>query len=91
MFFQVKVRVDLATMLEFGRKLQANGLDRSAIRTETYCLRSDPAVGFSIWEAVDRSAFDQVFAAWRAYYSEAEITEVITAREAMGELMKQVH
>ena len=91
MFFQVKVRVNLATMLEFGRKLQANELDRSAIRTDTYCLRSDPAVGLSIWEAADRDALDEVFAAWRAYYLEAEITEMITARDAMAQLMKQLH
>lgn len=91
MLFQVKVRVDLARMMEFGQRLQRNKLDRSAIRTDTYCLKSDPAVGFSIWEAADREAFDKVFAAWRAYYSEAEITEVITARDAMGELMKQAH
>jgi hypothetical protein len=91
MLFRVKVRLDLARMMEFGQKLQSNKLDRSAIRTDTYCLRADPAVGFSIWEATDRSAFDEVFAAWRVYYSEAEITEVITARDAMGELMKQVH
>ena len=91
MLFQVKVRVDLARMMEFGQQLQCNKLDRSAIRTDAYCLRSDPAVGFSIWEAADRFSFDKVFAAWRAYYSEVEITEVITARDAMGELMKQAH
>ncbi len=91
MFFQVKVRVDLARMGEFGQKLQGNALDRSAIRTDTYCIKSDPAVGFSIWEAADRAAFDKVFAAWRPYYSEAEITEMITARDAMGELMRQMH
>ena len=91
MFFQVKVRVDLARMMEFAQKLQNDELDRSAIRTDTYCLKSDPAVGFSIWEAADRDAFEKVFAAWRAFYSEAEITEVMTARDAMGELVKRWH
>ncbi len=91
MFFQVKVRVNLARMMEFGQKLRNNELNRSAIRTDTYCLKSDPAVGFSIWEAADRDALDKVFAAWRAYYSEVEVTEMIAAREAMGELIKQLH
>ena len=77
-------------MLEFGGKLRNNELDRSAIRTDTYCLKSDPAVGISIWEAANRDAFDKVFAAWRAYYSEIEITEMITARDAIGELAKRL-
>ena len=48
MLFQVRVRVGVARMAEFGRKLQGGALDRSAIRGETYSLAKDPAVGFSI-------------------------------------------
>jgi hypothetical protein len=83
MHFLVKVRVDIAKMSAFGAMLQGNGLDRSAIRGETYCLRDDPAVGYSIWEAEDRVAFDSVFSAWRPYYSEADIRELIKPEEAM--------
>ena len=43
MLFQVKVRVNLAKMAEFGQELRQGELDRSCIRGETYCLRNDPA------------------------------------------------
>jgi hypothetical protein len=86
MHFLVKVRVDIAKMSEFGSMLQGNRLDRSAIRGETYCLRDDPAVGYGIWEAEDRVVFDSVFSAWRPYYSEAEVRELIRPPEAMKRL-----
>ena len=84
--FQVKVRVDSGKMTEFGAKLRANALDRSAIRGETYCLAEDPAVGFSVWESEDRSAFDAAFAPWRPYYSEVEVRPLITPSESMKRL-----
>ena len=62
MLFQVKVRVDLSKMKEFGQKLQMNELDRSCIRGETYCLKDDPAVGFSIWEIDTTEEFETKFA-----------------------------
>jgi hypothetical protein len=86
MLFQVRVRVDVGRMAEFGRKLQAGALDRSAIRGETYCLVEDPAVGFSVWEAPDLDAFEEVFAAWRPYYSETEVRQLITPAEALRRL-----
>jgi hypothetical protein len=85
-YFQVRVRVNVAVMAEFGAKLSGGALDRSAIRGETYCLADDPAVGFSVWEAPDRAAFDAVFAAWRPYYVEAEIRGLITPAEAVRQL-----
>jgi hypothetical protein len=89
MLFQVKVRVNLAKMAEFGQKLQRGELDRSGIRGETYCLKNDPAVGFSIWEADTKSEFDSKFAAWRNYYDDVEVNEVITPLEAMMRLFKR--
>jgi hypothetical protein len=86
MFFQVRVRVDIAKMAEFGRKLQTGALDRSAIRGETYCLAEDPAVGFSVWEAASTDDFEAVFAVWRPYYSETEVRPLITPAEAMRRL-----
>ena len=83
MRYLVKVRVEVAKMAEFGAMLQGNRLDRSAIRGETYCLSEDPAVGYSVWEAEDRVAFDALFSAWRPYYSEADVRELITPAEAM--------
>ena len=61
MRFLVKVRVDVAKIPEFGAMLRGNKLDRSAIRGETYCLSEDPTVGYSVWEAENRVAFDALF------------------------------
>jgi hypothetical protein len=83
MQFLVKVRVDIAKMGEFGARLQGNALDRSAIRGETHCLAVDPAVGYSVWEAEDKAAFEARFAAWKPYYSEVEALEVIPPAAAM--------
>jgi len=89
MRFLVKVRVDLDRMAEFGRILQKGELERRLIKSETWCLADDPAVGYSVWEAESRAEFDGVFAAWGSYYSETDIREVIGANEAMVKLMKQ--
>ena len=89
MFFQVRVRVNVAMMGEFGEKLRAGALDRSAIRGETYCLATDPAVGYSVWEAADAQAFEELFAGWRPYYSETEVRALITPAEAMGLLAQR--
>jgi hypothetical protein len=83
MHYLVKVRVDVAKLAEFGAMLRENRLDRSAIRGETYCLSEDPAVGYSVWEAEDRAAFDARFSAWKPYYSETEVRELIEPQEAM--------
>lgn len=88
MYFQVKVRVDVSKMAEFGSKLREGGLDRSAIRGETYCLEDDPAVGFSVWEAEDRGTFEAAFSGWQPYYSETEINVLITPAEAMTRLAR---
>jgi hypothetical protein len=88
MRFLVKVRVDPARLAEFGGKLQRNELDRSAIRSDTWCLKDDPAVGYSVWEAEGRAEFDKLFAGWKPYYSEAEIREVVSPAESMRSLMK---
>jgi hypothetical protein len=88
MLFQVKVRVDVAKLAEFGAKLQGGQLDRSAIRGETYCLAEDPAVGFSVWEAVDKGTFENAFAAWRPYYAEVEARALISPVEAMQRLAR---
>ncbi len=88
MRFLVKVRIDPARLAEFGGKLQRSELDRSAVRSDTWCLKDDPAVGYSIWEAEDRPEFDSLFAGWRPYYSETEVREVVSPAEAMRSLMK---
>jgi hypothetical protein len=89
MLFQVKVKVNLAKMAEFGQKLLNSELDRSCIRGDTHCLKNDPAVGFSIWEADSKNEFDEKFAPWRNYYDEVEVHEVITPLEAMIRLSKK--
>ena len=90
MLFQVKVRVNLPKMTEFGQELQKGELDRSCIRGETYCLKNDPAVGYSIWEAESKDEFEAKFAPWRSYYEDVEISEVVTPQEAMGLLLNQL-
>lgn len=89
MRYLVKVRVNPALLADFGRKLQKGELDRSMIRSETYCLRADPAVGYSVWEADSKEDFERIFSAWRVHYSEFEVTEVVSANEAMLLLMKK--
>jgi len=88
MRFLVKVKVDLGRMAEFGQKLQKGELDRRLIKSETWCLALDPAVGYSVWEAESRAEFDGVFAGWSRYYAETEVREAIGANEAMARLMK---
>lgn len=88
MRFLVKVRVDPARTPEFGQRLAKGELDRRMIKSETYCLSEDPAVGYSVWEAESREEFDGVFRAWKPYYAESEISEVIGPTEAMKALMR---
>ena len=87
MFFQVRVRVDVTRMAEFGAKLQSGALDRSAVRGETWCLADDPAVGFSVWEAEGEAAFEAVFSAWKPYYLETKVRALITPAEALRRLL----
>jgi hypothetical protein len=89
MVFLVRVRVNLETMQEFGLQLMKNELDRSCIRGETHCLKDDPAVGYSIWEAPSREAFDATFGPWRKYYTDVEVSEVITPMAAMMALQQK--
>jgi hypothetical protein len=90
MRFLVKVKVNLATMKEFGQMLQNGKLDRSCIRGETYCIKSNPAVGYSIWEANTKEEFEIKFNPWRQYYKEVEINEIISPNEAMALLIKNM-
>ena len=83
MRYLIRVRVNPATIMEFGMKLQAGELDRSLIKSEAYCLKDDPAVGYSIWEAASIAELETKFNPWRQYYSEVEISEVISPIEAM--------
>jgi hypothetical protein len=87
MKYFVKVRVNLGTMMEFGQMLQKGELDRSCIRGETYCIKEDPSVGYSIWEAQTSEEFEAKFNPWRRYYSSVEVIEVISPNEAMNLLV----
>jgi hypothetical protein len=89
MRFLAKVRVNPAKIPDFGRKLQKGELDRRMIQSETYCLFEDPAVGYSVWEAKSRKEFDAVFSTWEPFYSDTEISEVVSPNEAMQMLMKK--
>lgn len=88
MYFQVRVRVDITRMAEFGARLREGSLDRSAIRGDTYCLADDPAVGFNVWEARGSAEFEAIFAGWMPYYTETEVRPLITPAEAMMQLAR---
>lgn len=90
MKFLVKVKVNLQTIAEFGQRLQNGELDRSCIRGETHCIKNDPAVGYSIWEAESDDEFTKKFNPWRQYYEEVEVNEVITPNEAMIGLLSKM-
>jgi len=89
MIFLVKVRVNVSTMMEFGQKLQKGELDRSCIKSETYCIKDDPALGYSIWEAQTKEEFEEKFNPWKQYYESTEVTEVISPNEAMKLIMSK--
>jgi hypothetical protein len=90
MRFLVKVKVNTAKLKAFGEILQNNGLDRSCIRGETFCLEEDPSIGFSIWEVESRNEFDEKFKSWREFYSEVDIREVVSAKDAMMRLFSSL-
>jgi len=90
MRFLVKVKVNTAKLKAFGEILQNNGLDRSCIRGETFCLEEDPSIGYSIWEAESRKEFDEKFKNWEEFYSEKDIREIISPKEAMMRLFSSL-
>jgi hypothetical protein len=93
MVFQVKVRVKLSTLQQFAAALQKGALDNTRVKGETWCLKEDPAVGYSVWETTDRQDFNRRFNPWREYYDQVEVREVTTPKEAMvalfGKLQSQ--
>jgi hypothetical protein len=93
MVFQVKVQVKLSTLQQFAAALQKGALDNTRVKGETWCLKEDPAVGYSVWETTDRQDFDTRFNPWREYYDKVEVREVTTPKEAMvalfGKLQSQ--
>ena len=88
MLLFVKVRIDVTKLAELGRKIQSGGFTTHP--TSTYCLRDDPSVGLNIWEAADPEDFERKFAPHREYYTEVEVTPVVTAAEAQLLLAKQM-
>ena len=89
MLYLVKVRVDLEKLAEFGAKLQRGELDNSAVLF-THCLKDDPAVGLAIWEVADERELESKLGPWRPYYSELELTEVVTPAEAQRLLLERL-
>lgn len=87
MLFFVKVRIDVAQMMEMGRRLADGTLDRSHLLS-THCYAADPEVGLNIWQAADAADLRRHLAPHRAFYREVlEITPVVTAPEAMRLLL----
>lgn len=90
MIFLVKVKVNLKSIMEFGQKLQKGELDRSSIKGETYCIKDDPSIGYSIWETKSIKEFEKKFNPWRKYYENTEAIEVISPNEAMKLLFNKI-
>ena len=88
-YFMVKVKVNKELLTEFGKALANNELDRSSVKSETFCIKNDPAIGYSIWETETKEEFDKKFGPWKRFYFETETTEMITPNEAMLALMKK--
>ena len=87
MLFFVKVRIDTTKMVEFGQKLQCGELDTSLI-IMTYCVKDDPAVGMSFWQADSQTSFEEVFDKHRVFYKEVmEIIPIITPMDSMNQLL----
>jgi len=85
--FFVKVRIDEGKMVEFGQKLQCGELDTSLI-IMTYCVKDDPAVGMSFWQADSQTSFEEVFDKHRVFYKEVmEIIPIITPMDSMNQLL----
>ena len=89
MILQIKVKVRIETLKEFGEKLMSNQLDRSAIISETYCEKEEPSIGLSYWKVENMKEFEEKFLLWKQYYESYEVKEVITAKEAMYFLFNQ--
>jgi hypothetical protein len=87
--FLVKVRVDLEKLPAFGAALQRRELDSSAI-LHTFCLKDDPAVGLAVWEVANAGELERKLGPWRQYYSEVEVSEVVTPAEAQRLLLEQL-
>ncbi len=88
--FLAKVRIDVDKMAEFGLKLGSGELDRSHI-VFTYCLKDDPSVGLSLWNAEDRRHFDRLIAPHAVYYREIiDVQEAVKPEEAMRLILEEM-
>ena len=89
--FWVKVRIDPAKMMDFGQKLQSGELKTTMIKF-TYCLRDDPTIGISLWEAKNEEEFNRLFTPHKQYYKEVlEINPAVKPENAMALIMKEVN
>lgn len=91
MYFFVKVRIDTSKMMELGQKLMSGELDTSNT-IMTYCIKDDPTVGLSIWQAKDQKCFEEIFAPHKKYYKEViNVIPVIIPAEAMKLILENIH
>lgn len=89
-FFYVKVRIDPAKMIEFGKKLHNGEIDSSKIIV-TYCIKDDPTVGISFWQAEDKDSFEKVFSQHKPFYKEIlEVIPMITPTNSMHLILENL-
>jgi hypothetical protein len=89
MFHLIRVRVDVSKLAEFGRRIANREFDNSSTRW-TFCLKGDPAVGYSIWETETEAELERKLGPYRPYYQEVEISRVVPPAEAQALIMKQL-
>jgi hypothetical protein len=88
--FWVKVRIDADKMMELGQKLQSGELATHMIKF-TYCLKTDPAVGISLWEAKNQKEFDALFTPHAKFYKEIiDISPAVRPEQAMALIMQEM-
>ncbi len=88
MLYQVTVRIDKSKVKEFAMKIMMGQLDRSHMISDSYCLKDDPALLWSVWEADSEDELDTILEDWKKYVTEITVTEVIKPKQALFQLSK---
>jgi len=88
--FWVKARINPLRMKEMGQKLSSDELKTSMIKL-TYCLKNDPTVGISLWEAKNQEEFNFLFEPHKEFYKEViDVNPAIKPEEAMNLILQEI-
>lgn len=91
LYFFIKVKIDITKIKELGEKLQSGELDSSNI-IMTYCIKNDPTVGLSFWQADTFEDFNKTFEQFKIYYSEViDVIQVVTSMQSLKLIMESLN